>query len=110
MAGPNSISADKLARLIGTPNAPLLIDVRTAEDFAADPRLLPASFRTTHTAISEGAMPGGEGPAVIICQRGAKLSEGSAAILRLAGRDAISLSGGLPLSFRRAMPVAAHAG
>ena len=94
MAGPNSISADKLARLVGTPNAPLLIDVRTADDFAADPRLLPASIRTTHVAISEGAMPGGEGPAVIICQRGAKLSEGSAAILRLAAKDAISLSGG----------------
>jgi rhodanese-related sulfurtransferase len=94
MAGPNSISADKLARLIGTPNAPLLLDVRTADDFTADPRLLPASIRTTHVAISEGATPGSEGPAVIICQCGAKLSEGSAAILRLAGRDAISLSGG----------------
>ena len=34
-----AISAEKLSRLIGTPNAPALIDVRTEEDFAADPRL-----------------------------------------------------------------------
>ena len=38
----NTISVDKLARLIGTPKCPLLIDVRTDEDFAADPRLVPA--------------------------------------------------------------------
>ena len=36
-----AISAEKLSRLIGTPNAPALIDVRTDEDFAADPRLVP---------------------------------------------------------------------
>jgi rhodanese-related sulfurtransferase len=94
MAGPNSISADRLARLFGTPTAPLLIDVRTADDFAADPRLIPASTRTTHAAISEGERPEGGLPCIIICQRGAKLSEGSAALLRARGTDAISLSGG----------------
>ncbi len=35
------ISSDKLNRIIGTPNVPVIIDVRTAEDFAADPRLDP---------------------------------------------------------------------
>jgi len=35
-----TISSDKLARLIGTANAPALIDVRTEEDFAADRRLI----------------------------------------------------------------------
>jgi rhodanese-related sulfurtransferase len=33
MSSINTISADKLARLIGTPKAPVLIDVRTEEDF-----------------------------------------------------------------------------
>jgi rhodanese-related sulfurtransferase len=92
--GPNSITADKLARLIGTPSAPTLIDVRVADDFAADPRLVPASLRMTHEAISAGNRPAGDGPCVVICQRGAKLSEGSAAILRGAGIDAVSLGGG----------------
>ena len=44
----NTISVDKLARLIGTPNCPALIDVRTDEDFAADPRLIPGAVRRRH--------------------------------------------------------------
>src|SRR4051812_338825 len=35
MSSPTTISSDKLARLIGTANMPVLIDVRTDEDFAA---------------------------------------------------------------------------
>jgi hypothetical protein len=37
MSNFTTISSDKLARLIGTANSPALIDVRTDEDFAADP-------------------------------------------------------------------------
>ena len=44
----HDISADKLARLIGTPKCPALIDVRTEEDFAADPRLIPGAVRRSH--------------------------------------------------------------
>ena len=36
-----AISPDKLSRLIGRPDTPGVIDVRTDEDFAADPRLIP---------------------------------------------------------------------
>ncbi|MGZ2380969.1 hypothetical protein ACVIDN_002332 [Rhizobium brockwellii] len=39
------ISPEKLNRLIGTPGAPCIIDVRTEEDFALDPRLVPGSIR-----------------------------------------------------------------
>ena len=35
-------------RLIGTANAPVLIDVRTDADFAADPRLIPGAIRRSH--------------------------------------------------------------
>ena len=45
MSSFTTISADKLARLIGTANTPALIDVRTDEDFAADPRLIPGAVR-----------------------------------------------------------------
>ncbi|MGO8426225.1 sulfurtransferase, partial [Rhizobium ruizarguesonis] len=37
------ISPEKLSRLIGTPGAPVIIDVRTEEDFALDPRLVPGT-------------------------------------------------------------------
>ena len=45
MPAPNSITTDKLARLIGTPAGPAIIDVRTDEDFAANPRLIPGALR-----------------------------------------------------------------
>ena len=44
-----------LARLIGTANAPALIDVRTDEDFAADPRLIPGSIRLSHDNVPDWA-------------------------------------------------------
>ena len=43
MAAPNTISIDKLVRLIGTPKCPVLIDVRGQDDFEADPHLIPSS-------------------------------------------------------------------
>ena len=39
MSSINTISIDKLARLIGTPKCPVIVDVRTDEDFDNDPRL-----------------------------------------------------------------------
>ena len=36
MSSINTISIEQLARLVGTPKSPRLVDVRTAEDFAAD--------------------------------------------------------------------------
>lgn len=45
MPSPNTIPADKLARLLGRPDSPSLIDVRTDEDFDADPRLVPGAVR-----------------------------------------------------------------
>ncbi len=83
------ISTDKLNRLIGTPGAPVLIDVRNDEDFSADPRLIPGSIRRPFKDVDEW---GAEihGPAVIVCHHGAKLSHGVAAHLRAgrAGRNA----------------------
>ncbi len=55
MPSPNTITANKLNRLIGTQNAPVLIDVRIDEDFEADPRLIPTSHRHSHRDITEWA-------------------------------------------------------
>jgi hypothetical protein len=46
MSSYTSISPDKLSRLIGSANAPTLIDVRIDEHFAADPRLIPGASAT----------------------------------------------------------------
>ena len=48
MPQPNQITPAQLSRLIGLPDAPAVVDVRSAEDLAADPRLIPASFALPH--------------------------------------------------------------
>ena len=90
-----TISPDKLWRRIGRPDAPALIDVRTDEDFAADPLLVPGAGR--RPAADVAAWAGGfAGRAVVaICQHGHTLSHGVAAWLRQAGAAAEVLEGGV---------------
>lgn len=90
MPGPNSITPAQLARLIGTPDCPVILDVRLPEDRANDPRLIPTARVCDHAA--PGAAPGAK--VVVTCQRGKKLSEGAAALLRLRGHQAEVLEGG----------------
>ena len=88
------ISQDKLARLIGRPDCPALIDVQIDEDFAADPRLVPGAVRRPFPAVSAWAPAFAGRSAVVICQKGLKLSQGVAAWLRHAGVPADVLEGG----------------
>src|ERR1700739_38637 len=81
----NTISPDKLARLIGVPHGPALIDVRPDGDFAADPRFIPGAVRRPYETASSWAPQFAGRPAVVICESGQKLSEGVAAWLRHAG-------------------------
>ena len=94
MSSYTSISPDKVARLIGTVKAPTLIDVRIDEDFAADPRLIPGATRRSHQALHDWAPRLTGQSVVVICQKGQKLSEGTAAWLRQSGIAAETLEGG----------------
>lgn len=94
MPAPNAITTEKLLRLLGTPKCPVLIDVRVDEDFAADPSLIPSSHRRDAAAVQEWAEVLAGRPAIAICQRGLKLSEGVAAWLRQLGVPAEVLEGG----------------
>ena len=94
MSAPDTITVSQLARLIGRPDAPVLLDVRTHEDFGADPRALPgASRRDWQDAPHWAAQHAGQS-VVVACQRGLKLSQGAAAWLRHAGARAEVLDGG----------------
>ncbi|MBC7799109.1 MAG: chromate resistance protein [Gemmatimonadaceae bacterium] len=85
---------NSLARLIGLPGAPVLIDVRTDEDFAADPRGIPGAIRRDwRAAATWGATVAG--PCILICEGGLKLSHGAAAWIRAAGGIAEVLEGGM---------------
>jgi len=105
MSSINSISAEKLARLVGTPNCPTIIDVRDEDDFAADPGLIPGSRRRPSPEPWRWAPELAGGAAIVICQKGLKLSHGVAAWLRQDGSPAESLDGGF-LAWREAkLPV-----
>ena len=94
MPSPNEITPTQLNRLIGTPAAPLLIDLRIDEDFDDDPRLIPGSFRHAHTDLDALLPLCGSGSVVVYCQKGRKISQGAVAVLRNAGVKAEVLEGG----------------
>src|SRR5579872_2141741 len=94
MSSPTTISNEKLARLIGTTNTPVLIDVRTDEDFAADQRLIPGAIRRNHKEAADWGEEFSGKPAIVVCLRGQKLAQGTAAWLRHANIDAETLEGG----------------
>jgi len=71
----NTISVEKLNRLIGTPKGPALIDVRTEEDYAASPSLIPGSIRRPHDKTSNWAAEFGGKSAIVICHQGLKLGQ-----------------------------------
>jgi hypothetical protein len=94
MPAPNEITVSQLLRLIGTPEAPVLVDISIDPDFADDPFLIPGMFRHPHTDIP-GLLQRLDGrPCVVTCQQGIKLSQGLCAILRSKGLQAEFLQGG----------------
>jgi rhodanese-related sulfurtransferase len=86
------ITPTQTMRLIGTPDAPTIFDVRLPEDLDALPRLVPTGRILPHAAVEGLTDPPGR--AIVVCMRGRKLSEGAAAILRAKGWEAEVLDGG----------------
>jgi len=94
VASPIQITVNQLSRLVGTPSAPTIIDVRIDEDFNDDPHLIPGALRHPFTHIAALAPMLRNKSAVVYCQKGFKISEGAAAILRSHGVKAEVLEGG----------------
>lgn len=105
MTSNTSISIDKLARLIGRPDSPVLIDICTEADFACDPRLVPGAIRRAHHDVAQWGQRYAGCDVVVICQKGLKLSEGVAAWLRHLGCDARNLEGGAQGWARAGLPM-----
>ena len=85
MSSLNSISSEKLWRLIGVPHGPAIVDVRPKEGFAANPRFVPGAVRRAHSTVADWSSEFTGRSAVVICEDGQGLSEGVAAWLRHAG-------------------------
>ena len=90
MSATNSISPDKLFRLIGTPSCPVIVDVRSdGQDF------IPASIWQPAGNVAEWAGMLRGKRAVIVCVHGHECGAGVAALLRSEGVDAETLEGGV---------------
>lgn len=94
MPSPTEITVPQLSRLLGLPGAPTLIDVRTDEDFAVDPRLVPGAGRRDYRTVADWCRELSGRQVIVYCQAGRKLSQGAAAWLRCEGIDAQSPEGG----------------
>lgn len=90
----HEISVSALARLAGTPDCPVLLDVRIDEDFDDDPRLIPSAVRQPFQDVLDVVSDLAGRPVIVYCQKGLKISQGAAAILRSAGVKAEVLEGG----------------
>jgi rhodanese-related sulfurtransferase len=96
----NSISPDKLFRLIGTPNCPAIVDVRP--DGAG---LIPSSIKRPADRVAEWAGELSADKIVVTCVHGGSLSAGTAAWLRHEGIDAEILDGGFEGWIASGLPI-----
>jgi len=97
----NTISVEKLARLIGTKSVPLIIDVREG----TSEQLLPASLQRSAARVAGWAGTFRESSAVVACEDGGDFSAGVAAYLRSEGIEAELLEGGFEAWRAAGLPV-----
>lgn len=95
MPSPTEITVAQLSRLVGLPECPMIIDVCVDEDFAADPNLIPTAIRHPFADILALAPALAGRKVAVVCQKGLKLSQGAAALLRCHNVHAESLEGGM---------------
>ena len=110
MPSPEAISVAQLSKLIGTPDCPVILDLRIDEDFDSNPRLIPTSRRVIYQEI-EAIAPSLRGQKVIVaCHKGLKISQGAAAILRSLDVQAEFLQGGVVAWAEAALLISIPAG
>jgi len=100
MSATNSISPDKLFRLVGTPHCPTIIDVRPDGD-----QLLPASVRRPAEGVADWGRAFIGHKVVVSCVHGHERAAGVAAILRTQGIDAETLEGGFEAWRTAGLPI-----
>ena len=90
------ITPTTLRMLVGTPRAPLVVDVRKPDAFAADPRMIAGALRRTPDAVDAWATGLRSGRSVVAyCVHGHHVSQEVARELDALGLDACYLEGGI---------------
>ena len=94
MSSINTITVDKLNRLIGTPACPNVLDVRSEEQLRADARLIPGAVHRSPASIAGWQGPASPAAFIVVCQDGQDVSPGAAAMIRSTHSSAEILEGG----------------
>ncbi len=94
MSMSNAVSVNQLYHLVGIPKCPIIVDVRIPEDFEDDPRMIPGAIKRDFDNINLITEEFVDQTVIIYCQKGFKISQGTAAILRHHGIVALFLEGG----------------
>lgn len=90
------LSASSLYATLGLPNGAVLIDVRSDDDYAAQPRTLPGAVRRDAHALGAWAQALPRAPLVVVCDRsGSESAPEVAAALSDSGYAAAILEGGI---------------
>ncbi|MFP5330271.1 MAG: chromate resistance protein ChrB domain-containing protein [Alphaproteobacteria bacterium] len=100
MSAINAITPEKLARLIGTPHCPTIVQLPPAKEI-----LIPGAQRRDTDTVRDWAGGLAGRNVVVVCKAGRHESAGVAAWLRQAGADAELLEGGLEAWRRAGLPV-----
>ena len=98
MPAPDAITPDKLAKLLGTPRCPAILDNRRDGLRAEVPQTLPGARPVAEADLAparlEPLIASLQGPVVVACAEGHGRSQGLAALLRSRGIAAEYLEGG----------------
>lgn len=103
------VTTEQLLPLIGGARAPVVVDVRRADVFAAAPSVLPASRHANHLSVTAAEIGPAPNGVVVVCKHGHNVSALAAARLRTEGVDAAVLRGGVEGWIAVGHPVVARA-
>jgi rhodanese-related sulfurtransferase len=90
-----SIASRSLYSLLGSPSAPLVVDVRRDAAYAEDPHLIPGAVRAQGDLAAFVSQHARGRPVIAYCVKGAEVGIEAATVLSRAGHAASFLAGGL---------------
>ena len=99
-----SITPVSLYSLLGSPRAPLVLDVRREPAYDEDPRLIAGAMRPEGDPAAFAARHAHGRPLVAYCVKGAEVGIGAAQALSQAGYEAAYLEGGLKAWHAKGLP------
>jgi rhodanese-related sulfurtransferase len=99
-----SIAPASLHARMGSPQAPLVLDVRAPAPFAAEARMIAGALHPEADAVAFAATHAAGRPVVAYCVRGHEVSREAARSLARAGHNAAFLEGGLEGWIAAALP------